>query len=286
MKTHERFGNPFRRLGVVDVVFALGIACSLTVLVCLNVADLHAQYLAEMHISRMEKVYTGENDPARLECKDQALKYNDRLAGQQVEGEILGYNEQLFYKEEPMMASIEIPKISVKLPIYHGTEENALMAGVGHWEASSLPVGGNASHCVLMAHTGMRNTRMFDDLHLLVPGDKFVVRVLNESHAYEVSDVEVVEPADVVDKLGIVQGQDLVTLVTCTPHGVNSHRLLVHAQRCDYVEAQVGKVGINAYVNDRNGPIIVALLFAVALAIGAAARKRPRWKKRFASPHR
>lgn len=254
----------------------MGIACSLAVLVFLNAADLHAQYLAETHISRMEKVYTGENDPARLECKDQALKFNSRLAGQQVEGEILDYSEQLFYREEPMMASIEIPKIAVKLPIYHGTEENALMAGVGHWEVSSLPMGGGTAHCVLMAHTGMRNTRMFDDLHLLVPGDKFVIRVLNESHAYEVYDVEVVEPADAAGKLGIVQGKDLVTLVTCTPHGVNSHRLLVHAERCDYVEAEVGRVGINAYVNDRNRPLIVAFLFAVALALGAAIRKGAR----------
>jgi len=261
-----------RRLNGLEIVFAVGIACSLALLVYLNVSDLHAQYIAESHISQMEKLYSGENDPVRLEYKLQAQKYNDRLAGRPVDGEVLEYHKQLFYREEPMMASIEIPKISVKLPIYHGADENALMAGVGHWEQSSLPVGGDTAHCVLMAHTGMRNARMFDDLHLLVPGDKFVVRALSEPHAYEVFDVEVVEPDDVLGKLVLKEGEDLTTLVTCTPHGVNSHRLLVHARRCSYVEAEIGQVGMNSYVNDRNRPILVAGVLVAAFAF-AAARK-------------
>ena len=280
MGVRGRAGKLGRRLSGLEVAFVVGIVCSLTLLVYLNASDLHAQYVAETHISQMEKLYSGEFDPVRLEYERQAHLYNDRLAGCQVDEELLEYHKQLFYREEPMMASIEIPKISVKLPIYHGVEENALMAGVGHWERSSLPVGGSTTHCVLMAHTGMRNTRMFDDLHLLEPGDKFVVRALNEPHAYEVYDVEVVVPSEVPGKLEIEEGKDLVTLVTCTPHGVNTHRLLVHAKRCDYTEAEVGRVGLNAYVNDRNRPLLAAALLAATLAFVAAVGKARKTRMR------
>ena len=273
-----------RNLHPLEAVFLVGIACSLLVLGYLNVADWHAQYVAETHISRMEERVAEQDYAERLECLTQAQKYNERLAGRLVEGPVLDYRDQLFYREEPMMASIEIPKIGVKLPIYHGVEENVLMAGVGHWELSSLPVGGDSTHCVLMAHTGMRNTRMFDDLHLLEPGDKFVVKALGEPHAYEVRGSEVVEPSEVPGKLGIREGQDLVTLVTCTPHGVNTHRLLVHAQRCDYVQDEVGQVGPSAYVNDRNRPLLIAALLVAVLSLAAVAGKRREKRKKTSLP--
>lgn len=260
----------------------MGIAVSLVVLGYLNVADWHAQYVAEAHISQMEQRVAEQDHSERMECLAQAQKFNERLAGRVVEGPVLDYRDQLFYREEPMMASIEIPKIGVKLPIYHGVEDNVLMAGVGHWESSSLPVGGESTHCVLMAHTGMRNTRMFDDLHLLEPGDQFVVRALGEPHAYEVRSAEVVEPSQVLERFGIREGEDLVTLVTCTPHGVNTHRLLVRAQRCDYVPDQMGEVGLDAYVNHRNRPLLIAAFLAAALSVAVAAGKlRGKRKKSF-----
>lgn len=171
-----------------------------------------------------------------------------------------------------MISHIEIPQIHVKLPIYHGTEENALMAGAGHWERSSLPVGGETTRCVLMAHTGMRNTRMFDDLHRLAIGDRFVIRTLGDPYAYEVFSIETVEPDEVPGRIGLEEGRDLVTLITCTPHGVNTHRLLVHAERCAYAD-DIGDVGLDAYVNDRNLPLMLAGALALCLAVVAIVRK-------------
>ena len=266
-----------RRLHATDIAFICAIAASLGVLLYLNGADLYAQYVAERHIEQMEALYSDKDDPARLEYLRQARMFNDQMAGKEVDGDVLDYRSQLFYREEPMISHIEIPKIHVKLPIYHGVEENALMAGAGHWERSSLPVGGETSHCVLMGHTGMRNTRMFDDLHRLTAGDRFVIWTLGDPYAYEVYAVETVLPEEVASRIELVRGSDLVTLVTCTPHGINSHRLLVHARRCEYVD-DIGEVGIDAYVNDRNLPLLIAGGLAAgtlaATAVGKKARKR------------
>lgn len=268
-----------RRLRIVDLAFIAAIATSLGVLLYLNGADLYAQYMAERHIEQMEALYTDKDDPERLECLRQARMFNDRLAGKEVEASVLDYREQLFYKEEPMISHIEIPKIHVKLPIYHGVEENALMAGAGHWEQSSLPVGGKTARCVLMGHTGMRNTRMFDDLRRMQTGDRFVIWTLGDPYAYEVYGVETVLPEEVSSRIELEEGRDLVTLVTCTPHGINTHRLLVHASRCEYAE-DIGRVGIDSYVNDRNLPLLIAAAAAGAMtAAMAASRKRKKDKK-------
>ena len=267
-----------RRPRALDLAFTAGIVCSLAVLLYLNGADLYAQYVAEQHIEQMEALYTDASDPSRLDALHQARMFNDRLAGKEVEGDVVEYAEQLLYKEEPMISHIEIPQIHVKLPIYHGIEENALMAGVGHWPASSLPVGGQTAHCVLLAHTGMRNARMFDDLHRLEVGDRFVISTLGDPYAYEVFAIETVKPDDVLGRIGLEEGRDLVTLVTCTPHGVNTHRLLVHAERCEYAEG-IGEVGLDAYVNDRNLPLVAASALAACIAACTAARSIARRKR-------
>ena len=253
--------------------YAIGLAGSLSVLLFLNITDLHAQWEAQLHISQMQDICNEEGDEKCLASLDQAKRYNERLAGDDPSGAVLPYEKQLLYKKDPMISFIEIPKISVKLPIYHGVEENALMAGVGHWEGSSLPVGGENTHCVLMGHSGMRNTRMFDDVGKLALGDKVVIWTLNEPYCYEVTETETLLPEDAPKRFAIQPERDLVTLVTCRPIGANTHRLLVHAKRCAYHPEEAGEVGIDAYVNDRNAPLIIAMILLLFAVVATSARK-------------
>ena len=136
-----------------------------------------------------------------------------------------------------MMGYVEIPKISVNLPIYHGTGSDSLDRGVGHLLGSSLPVGGESTHTVLTAHSGMANQKLFSDLDKLKKGDVFYLRVLDENLAYQVDDINTVLPHD-SSLLEIAEGEDYCTLVTCTPFGVNTHRLLVRGTRIPYEEAE------------------------------------------------
>ena len=142
------------------------------------------------------------------------------------------YDNVLNLSGDGVMATINIPKIHVELPIYHTTDSDVLEHGVGHLEGTSVPIGGESTHCVLSGHTGLPTMKIFDNLDQLEVGDYFVISVLGEDHAYEVTSVEVVLP-DETDSLVIEQGRDLCTLVTCTPYGINSHRLLLHAERCE-----------------------------------------------------
>ena len=261
----------------IRIVSAALIIGGLAALVFLNASDLYAQWVAEQNISRVSAVYDDSEDPERLAYKRQAKLYNDWVAGADIQAEILPYAKQLFYEHEPMMSWLEIPKISLRVPIYHGAGEDELMAGAGHLEGTSLPVGGESAHCVLLGHSGMRNTRMFDDLGKLEKGDVLVLHTLNEPYAYRVYRSEVVTPDIASRRTGIKRGRDLVTLVTCTPYGVNSHRLLVHAKRCAYEPDEVGEVGIDTYVNRRNLPLIAAMvMLALTFFAGLAGKLRSR----------
>lgn len=131
-----------------------------------------------------------------------------------------------------VMGYIEIPEIDCSLPIYHGTEESVLQVAVGHLEWSSLPVGGEGTHCVLSGHRGLPSAKLFTNLDKLAVGDTFLLRVLDEVLTYEVDQILIVEPEQ-VDALGIVPGEDYCTLVTCTPYGINTHRLLVRGHRVE-----------------------------------------------------
>lgn len=148
--------------------------------------------------------------------------------------------EYLSYKEllalTGQMGEITIPKIGVRLPVYHGTEESTLTRGAGHLFGSSLPVGGDSTHAVVTAHSGLANATMFDHLRQVGKGDVFYLSVLGKTLAYEVKATQVVRPED-TDSLLVQPGQDMVTLITCTPYGVNSHRLLVHGYRTELTKA-------------------------------------------------
>lgn len=134
-----------------------------------------------------------------------------------------------------LMGTVEIPAIDVNLPIYHGTSQEVLQKGVGHMQNTSLPIGGESTHCVLTGHTGLPIAKLFTDLDLLKLGDMFYVRVLGDIRAYKVVKIYVIEPND-TNSLRVKIGEDLVSLITCTPYGINTHRLIIRGKRVPYVE--------------------------------------------------
>lgn len=172
--------------------------------------------------------YNSQLTQAQVTLTDPFTKQESRKDG-------IDYHSVLALDERGMMASIEIPKISVNLPVYHGTSGGVLESGIGHLEGSSLPIGGTGTHAVLSGHTGLNTAKMFTDLTELTQGDLFFIHVLGDTLAYEVCEIHIVVPED-TSRLLIQDGSDLVTLVTCTPYGVNTHRLLVTGKRTEYTE--------------------------------------------------
>lgn len=175
------------------------------------------------------------------------------------------YNALLNVGGNEVMGYIEIPSINVSLPIYHGTDEGVLAVGVGHLEWTSLPVGGESTHCVLSGHRGLPSARLFTDLDQLKEGDYFMLNILDETLTYEVDQIRIVEPEE-VDKLTIIEGRDLCTLVTCTPYGVNSHRLLVRGHRVDNLEEAV-TVRVTADAVEVEPLIVASILLVPTLVL-------------------
>ena len=205
------------------------------------------RHQAEVHIHYQEKVE--QVDTTKLiEAKELAVAYNQTiLPGAQDEDSFSkeallsaseNYGSLLNLAGDGIMGYVEIPTIGVTLPIYHGTNNSTLERGVGHLLGSSLPVGGESTHSVLTAHSGMASAKMFSDLDRLKKGDIFFLDVLGERLAYQVDQIKTVLPYDTTF-LQTEIGNDLCTLVTCTPFGVNTHRLLVRGTRIEYEEAEV-----------------------------------------------
>lgn len=202
------------------------------------------------HQSRAIATYTKQveklDDSQNKEMLKAARKYNKSLLKKSDHWKLSKkdkkkYESLLDVSGTGIMGYIEVPKIDCSLPIYHGTDEGALQIAIGHLEGSSLPVGGKSTHCVLSGHRGLPSARLFTDLDQMEEGDVFVLNVLGRKLAYEVDQIKVVLPDEMSD-LEIVQGKDLCTLVTCTPYGINTHRLLVRGHRTKYIEETVVRV--------------------------------------------
>ena len=178
-----------------------------------------------------------------------------------------------------VMGYLEIPSVDITLPVYHGTDELVLQVAIGHLDWSSLPVGGESTHCVVSGHRGLPSARLFTDLDKLMVGDYFMLHVLDEVLTYEVDQIHIVEPHE-TEELLIQEGKDLCTLVTCTPYGINSHRLLVRGHRTDNLEnAQTVRVTADAVIVEKLvvAPfVLVPILFVmlVWLLISTGKRKK------------
>ena len=204
------------------------------------------KYASEIHTAYEEVIQQADNS-ALLEAKELAIAYNEAItpgtAGEAYSQAALleasvDYESQLNIAGNGTMGYVEIPKISVNLPIYHGTNNDSLERGVGHLLGSSLPVGGTSTHAILTGHSGMATQKMFTDLEQLTIGDVFYLHILDETLAYQVDNIKTVLPYD-TSLLGVYSGEDYCTLVTCTPYGINTHRLLVRGTRIAYEEAEV-----------------------------------------------
>lgn len=191
----------------------------------------HAVKEAEMYESMIQKIPQSQME----ESRKQANQYNQSL----LEGNTaLAYEDMLNLSDA--MATLEIPGIDLKLGIYHGTSEETLQKKIGHLEGTSLPVGGKGTHCVLTGHSGLPGVPLFTDLTKLEEGNLFLIHVFDETLIYEIDQIKVVEPDDLSD-LAIDPNADQVTLITCTPYGVNDHRLLVRGTRITSNETQIQK---------------------------------------------
>ena len=179
---------------------------------------------------------------------------------------VSGYAQTLDISGTGIMGYITIPKISVELPIYHGTDEGVLQVAAGHLEGSSLPVGGAGTHAVISAHRGLPSAKLFTNLDELEVGDRFTITVLNRVLTYEVDQISIVLPTE-IDQLLPTEGMDYVTLMTCTPYGINTHRLLVRGKRVETTESQKHiHVAADAF---RIEPIIVAPILAIPMLLAA-----------------
>ena len=248
-----------------------------------------SNFLIERNASRVVQRY-GEAVEAMSdeECRallDKAYEYNAALAQREGAASPEGagafsspaspeeasalldsYDQVLDLDGDGMMGYISIPRIDVTLPVYHGVEEKVLQQAVGHLEGTSLPVGGASTHAVLSGHRGLPSAKLFTDLDQMEVGDQFYIKVLGETLAYEVHEVETVLPTE-TESLAIQAGEDLVTLITCTPYGINSHRLLVHAHRIPYepqMEEAIEQVG--GFINIPL-PYLALLIALAALAV-------------------
>lgn len=239
----------------------------------------------QAHQSRAIATYTEQveklDDSSNKEMLKAARKYNKELLKKADHWKLSKkdkkkYESLLDVSGTGIMGYIEIPKIDCSLPVYHGTDEGALQIAIGHLEGSSLPVGGKSSHCVLSGHRGLPSARLFTDLDQMEEGDTFILNILGHKLAYEVDQIKVVLPEEMSD-LEIQEGKDLCTLVTCTPYGINTHRLLVRGHRVKYVETKVQEQKEVSKSKTDTRPVIAgAVVGAVVLFIIIFAVRRRR----------
>nr|WP_317362604.1 class C sortase [uncultured Blautia sp.] len=207
------------------------------------IANYIFEHRTDSIVETTEKLERNMEDRKREEYADEINKYNQELYSGRIqlqdpfkemfeEKETGEYNELLNINKNGIMGTIVIPAINIKLPIYHGTSEKILEKGIGHLEGSSLPLGGENTHTVLTGHTGLSNAKLFTDLSEMKDGEFFFLNILGEQLVYQINQIRIVLPTD-LEELYIKKGKDYCTLVTCTPYGVNTHRLLVRGERVE-----------------------------------------------------
>lgn len=217
----------------------------------------YAQEVAQMDNNKYDEVWTAAWDYNQsLLARDTGFALSDQQRQE--------YENLLDVSSLGVMGYIEIPEINCSLPIYHGTDEAVLQVAVGHLEWSSLPVGGESSHCVLSGHRGLPSAKLFTDLDKLREGDIFLLRVLDEVLTYQIDQILIVEPEE-TDALAIIEGEDLCTLVTCTPYGVNSHRMLVRGRRIENIQ-QSRSIRVTADAIQIE-PLVVAPMVALPMLV-------------------
>lgn len=266
-----------KKINISTIILILIFLVGLSLLLYPTVSD----YWNSFHQSRAIAKYTEQvaelNNDLYKQLWEDAVAYNERLLTKlnrykMTSEEKAEYESLLNVSGNGIIGYIEIEKINCSLPVYHGTAESALQIAAGHIEGTSLPVGGSSTHCVISGHRGLPRAKLFTNLDKLVEGDTFELHILNEILTYEVDQISVVEP-DEVEKLEIEEGKDYCTLVTCTPYGINTHRLLVRGHRvANREKAEEETIGSETVQEDtKTGfsiiPLVAVLIFIILVIL-------------------
>lgn len=260
--------------GKVKVILIVTFIIGLFILLYPSVSQYINSFNQSTAITDYDKMFLNNKDVDYTEDFNKAYAYNAELAKLRYPlaqyKKLSGYSELINVNNTGMMGYISINKIKVEIPIYHTTDKDVLNVAVGHLEGSSLPVGGKGSHSVLSAHRGLPSAKLFTDLNKIEIGDVFEITVLDKKLTYQVDQIRVVEPNDVTE-LRIKENEDYVTLMTCTPYGINSHRLLVRGTRIEnisdikiYVTTEAFRISNLIVAPIVASPIIMVLLLIVA----------------------
>lgn len=261
---------------IVVVIFI----CGLSLFLYPTFSNLYNEHLNKQLIGDYKEAFADIKPEQHQKAKSDALSYGENKSNPDKLEELgLTYENVLNVAGNGIMGYIEIPKISVSLVIYHSIEENVLQKGIGHVPESSLPIGGKSTHCVLAGHTGLPSAKLLTNIDHLKIGDVFYIHVLDEVLQYQIDDISVVEP-DEVSRLNVISGKDCVTLVTCTPYGVNSHRLLVRGVRVDGKD-NLSADGVNVQNELLNIEPVYLLTFSLIglFIIFVAVRKLVKFRK-------
>lgn len=227
----------------IEMILSLILFAGLCLILYPTVSDWWNSFHQSQAIASYVNEVDNTSESERQAILDEAYAYNDRLKSRSssfilTEAEKAEYDSMLNVGSTGIMGVIQIPAINVNLPIYHGTEEEVLQVGVGHIAGSSLPVGGKGTHSLLSGHRGLPSARLFTDLDQLKEGDTFIITVLDHVLTYQIDQIRIVLPEE-VDQLSIVEGEDYCTLITCTPYGINTHRILVRGRRIANAEGDL-----------------------------------------------
>lgn len=249
----------------IFIMFIVGLSVLLYPAISEYINSKHASRVISEYNEKLSDSSTEELDAVFAKAEDYNKRLHDSPSAFFEPDLVSGYEDTLDITGTGIMGYIDIDRINVELPIYHGIKKEVLQVGVGHLTGTSLPVGGESTHCVLSGHRGLPSAKLFTDLDELEVGDTFTITILDRRFTYEVDQIKIVLPEEFED-LRIADGKDYCTLLTCTPYGINTHRLLVRGVRIENTEEK--KVGV--YVKNeafRIDPLIVAPIAAVPLLI-------------------
>ena len=273
------------RQHLLTVIMTAGMIIGISLLLYPSVANYWNTYHQARIIMDYSETVSNMSKEDYKKILDSARAYNKKLSENGIkwmltDAEKAEYNKELAVDDSGIMGFVSIPKFHVRCPIYHGTDEEVLQSAIGHLEGSSLPVGGKGTHTMVSGHRGLPSARLFTDLDKIREGDTWTITVLNETLTYECDQIRIVMPEDLSD-LKIEEGKDLCTLITCTPYGVNTHRLLVRGHRVPNANGsadvtadaiQIEPIYIAPFLA---GPILLILLIILLVSTRRAKRVGP-----------
>lgn len=272
---------------ITTIIFVIILLVGLSVMLYPTVSNWWNSKVQSRAVASYNEAIGNMDDDQTEKMIERAHEYNKKIAALSAPfidyKEVSGYEEILDVSGTGIMGYVTIPVIKVEIPIYHGTSDSVLNIAAGHLEGSTLPVGGIGTHSVISAHRGLPSAKLFSDLDQLVVGDTFTITVLNDIYTYEIEEILIVLPHE-MDKLAIYSDKDYVTLMTCTPYGVNTHRLLLRAHRIETIYQSTVRVNADAMQVD---PMLVVPGMCVPLLVmlivfwSVSGRK----KKKFRNPY-